>query len=455
MKPSVIKIAHIGGGSRYWARDLLAELAQTGVLTGQVDLYDLNYEAAKKNVAVADAFYSRPEAKARFKVRAVRKLKDALQGADFVVLSIEPGPTSCRFADLEIPARYGIYQSVGDTTGPGGIARALRSIPLYTDFAQQIAEHCPNAWVINYTNPMTLCTAALYAAAPKIKAFGCCHEVFHTQDHLATLVAEWFKVPTPARSEINVDIAGINHFTWITAATWQGHDLMPRLKAMISEPGFFRSKAALARKRVKEERWFECSFLVAYDLLKRYGVLGAAGDRHLAEFVPWYLTDETSLHRYGAILTPYSWRLKRSQLVDNEVEFYRDRPLKPSGEEGMHLIEALAGHRTIRSNVNLPNTGQIPTLPLGHVVETNAHFGKNKAEAVKAGDLPAGPLALVRRVVDVQHLTLQAALNKDVDLAFQALLADPLVRISTDDAWKMFTEMLHHLQPQLKGWRLP
>ena len=127
-------------------------------------------------------------------------MADALRGADFVVLSIEPGPTEARYADLVIPAKYGILQPVGDTTGPGGIARALRAVPIYTDFALKIERYCPKAWVINYTNPMTLCMAALYAATPKIKAFGCCHEVFHTQKRLAGLVAAWTGIsPTPTR----------------------------------------------------------------------------------------------------------------------------------------------------------------------------------------------------------------------------------------------------------------
>ena len=127
MNPVEIKIAYIGGGSRYWARDLISELALTPRLKGWIDLYDLDHAAAERNVAVAARIYRRPEAVTRFTVRAVRRLADALRGADFVVLSIEPGPTAMRFADLVIPERHGILQPVGDTTGPGGIARALRA----------------------------------------------------------------------------------------------------------------------------------------------------------------------------------------------------------------------------------------------------------------------------------------------------------------------------------------
>jgi alpha-galactosidase/6-phospho-beta-glucosidase family protein len=455
MNPVEIKIAYIGGGSRYWARDLITELALTPRLKGTINLYDLNHPAAVRNIAVADRIYRRREAVTRFQVRAVRRLADALKGADFVVLSIEPGLTEMRYADLVIPERHGILQPVGDTTGPGGIARALRAIPLYYEFGRAVAEHCPRAWVINYTNPMTLCTSALYAAAPDIKAFGCCHEVFHTQHDLARYLAQWAGVPRPPRQAIKLDIAGVNHFTWTTAATWEGRDLFPMLREMVADPRCFRSRRNYALRLKREERWFEYSGLVALDLFRRFGALGSAGDRHLVEFVPWYATSEENLHHWGVILTPYWYRIGRSQERDRPLSYYSQREIKPSEEEGVRMIEALLGLQPLDTNVNLPNRGQMADAPLGVVVETYAQLRRDRATAVVANPLPPGPRALVRRIIDVQSLTLQAALARDVDLAFQALLADPLVRITTDSAWKMFTAMLRHMQPCLRGWRIP
>lgn len=455
MSPTELKIAHVGGGSRYWARELLSELAQSPRLSGTVALYDLDHAAAVKNVAISAAIFNRPEAKTRFNVEAVRQLKDALRGADIVLLSIEPGPTTMRYADLEIPAKHGILQTVGDTTGPGGILRGLRSVSIYSEFARAIAKHCPKAWVINYTNPMTLCTAALYAEMPSIKAFGCCHEVFHTQERLAKFVAEWFGVPTPARQEIAIELNGINHFTWVTRATWKNHDLLARLRSHNTGPGTFRSKAAFARANRRAQRWFTSANLVAFDLFRRFGALGAAGDRHLAEFVPWYATDEATLHRWGVVATPYAWRLQRARQKDQPISHYQKLPLRPSIEEGVKLMEAIAGHAPIDTNVNLPNRGQSFDLPFGHIVETNAQFSRDCVSPLKTRPLPPGALALVRRVVDVQQLTLQAARTRDVDLAFQAVLADPLTRIPTDEAWRMFKAMLAFARSMLPGWRLP
>jgi galacturan 1,4-alpha-galacturonidase len=455
VSPSEIKIAYIGGGSRYWARDLIAELAQTPRLTGTVDLYDLDEAAAAKNADVADAIFGRPEAKTRFRVRAVRRLQDALRGADFVVISIEPGPLALRHADLVVPERFGIVQPVGDTTGPGGIVRALRSIPLFVDFGRQIAEQCPRAWVINYTNPLTLCTAALYSDFPDIRAFGCCHEVFHTQRRLAGLVARWFEVPEPPRQEITLDLAGVNHFTWASAASWQGQDLWPRLRELVAEPAFFRSRERVALVRKRDRKWFESDGLVAFDLFRRFGALGAAGDRHLAEFVPWYSRSEDELHRWGVVVTPYPWRKKRHAAEDRPVSFYAERPLTPSDEEGVRLIEALVGIAPLDTNVNLPNRGQLPGLAPGQVVETYAQARRDQLTPMVASPLPPGAQALVRRAADVQALTLQAALARDVELAFQAVLADPLVRLPTDAAWRMFTMMLREIAPALPGWKLP
>jgi galacturan 1,4-alpha-galacturonidase len=456
MDKTTIKIAYIGGGSRYWARDLMADLALSPRLQGTIDLYDIDQSAAEKNVAISKHIFSRPAARTRFTVRAVRRLAEALRGADFVVISTEPGPITMRYADLVIPARHGLIQPVGDSTGPGGIMRALRAIPEYIGFAQAIGEHCPRAWVINYTNPMTLCTAALYAGFPGIKAFGCCHEVFHTQHRLAEFVSRWFDVERPARQEISLDIAGVNHFTWATAATWQGRDLFPQLAREIAQPKFFADATKIAQDHLAHERWFTSPGLIAYDLFRRFGALGAAGDRHLAEFVPWYLGDgEAGLNRWGVISTPYSWRKKRRSLRDHPVDHYLTRPLKASGEEGVAQMEALLGLGNLDTNVNLPNHGQIASLPTGAVVETYAQFRRDRLVPIVARPLPAAAAGLVHRIADVQALTLAAARNSDVDAAFAALLADPLVHLPTESAWKMFVAMLRHCRPCLTRWRLP
>jgi len=448
-RPS-IKIAYIGGGSRGWARNLMQDLALSGTFDGEIRLYDLDYEAAKRNEVLAGHLFSRSEAIGKFRVKAVKRLRDCLRGADFVVLSIEPGPTEARYADLEIPLKYGVVQPVGDSTGPGGILRALRAVPVYADYAAEIMEHCPEAWVINYTNPMTLCTRALYAVAPEIRAFGCCHEVFGTQAKVARLAQQWFGEPEIARGDIKVDVNGVNHFTWVTHATWQGHDLMPKLLEYVADEGRFADATKAARKRVRDGKVFGSEGLVALDLCRRFGALGAAGDRHLVEFVPWYARDLKTLHRWGVVCTPYEYRINKATSKDVEPDHFATCDLKQSGEEGVKQMAALVGLADLDTNVNIPNRGQSPDLPKDAVVETNAAFRRNSLIPLTARPLPEGARTLVQRVVDVQEMTLEAALYRDLDAAREALLCDPLMTLSPDKCGEMFDEMVENISPLLR-----
>ncbi len=450
-----LKIAYLGGGSRLWARALLRDLALSAHLDGELVLFDLNAAAARKNVLVGEDIFARPEARSRLHVRAARTLPDALRAADAVVISTEPGPVTMRYADLVIPARHGILQTVGDTTGPGGLLRALRAIPDYLEFGEAISRHCPRAWVINYTNPMTLCTATLHAAFPGIRAFGCCHEVLGVRERLAADVARWLDLAAPPREEIELDIAGLNHFTWATAARWRGIDLFPWLAQDAARSAARRDATALARKNRAREQWFESPGLVALDLFRRYGALGAAGERHLVEFLPEYLRDEPTLHRWGIVATPYAWRLRHRQGPDETLAALRRQPLKPSGEEGVRLLEALTGHGSIVTSVNLPNAGQMPGLPSGAIVETNARFSAGQIAPLVPRRLAPAAESRVRQIAEVQAQVLHAARTRDISAAFNALVADPLCARPIDDAWRMFSEMLAHARAHLRGWKLP
>jgi alpha-galactosidase len=452
-KPSTerpyVKIAYIGGGSRYWARDLMKDLALQAPFDGEIVLYDIDFPAAQRNAEIGARIFGHADAKSQFKVSAIDNISNCLKGANFVVLSIEPGPMTCRHADLVIPEKYGIIQPVGDTTGPGGILRALRSIHLYTGFAREIMEHCPNAWVINYTNPMTLCTRALYHEAPQIKAFGCCHEVFGAQKRLLSLGMKHFPMDDVKRNEIIVDVNGVNHFTWLTDARYKGFDLLKLFKEKSADPETYFDATEKCLERIQKKEFFTGEYLVSHDLTRRFGAMAAAGNRHLVEFVPWYVVNEKNLHRWGVVCTPYQFRIDKRSGKDTELDIYSQGNLNPTGEEGVKQMAALLGFGEVRTNVNLPNRGQSPGLPLESVVETNALFSQDSVAPIVSRPLPAGAHQLVDRIVQVQELTLKAALAEDSDLAFQALLCDPLVNIDTDAARKMFSEMLDYVRPQL------
>jgi len=441
-------ICIIGGGSRLWAIQFMKDLAINTMTHGSLVLYDIDKQAARNNVEVAQRVFAVNKSTGRFTVEARDGIQEALTGVDLVIISIEPGRTECRYGDLVIPEEYGILQSVGDTTGPGGIMRARRALPIFFDLAKQIERYCPTAWVINYTNPMTMCTAALLKAYPGIKVLGCCHEVFHTQTYLAKLVSAWFGVPQPDRRSIHMDITGVNHFTFVTRAAWNGIDLMPRLLELAKDPHTYRDSTQIAMQRLREEKWFDCDQLIALSFLRDFGALGAAGDRHLAEFVPWFLASDAQLWRFGVIRTPYQWRLDQAREKRNKV-FKDDELLAvPSDEEGVDILRALMGDRTLVTNINRPNEGQISYLPLGRVVESNGFISQDSIQPIVATDPPLGIQNLVRRVSDVQEMTLEAVYHHDMELLFTAFISDPLMTISIDKARELFGRMLKASQSE-------
>lgn len=436
------RICIIGGGSRLWAIEFMRDLTMNPDTSGTLVLYDIDHQAAQNNVKVAEQCFRVNHFEGHFEVVAEQEIGKALDGCDLVIISIEPGRTECRWGDLILPEQYGILQTVGDTTGPGGIMRARRAIPLFIDFARQIQAHCPDAWVINYTNPMTLCTAALFRGWPGIKALGCCHEVFHLENFIADQVEKWYGVPRPDRRDIQVDITGVNHFTWITKASWKGEDLMPKLKALAADPATYRDETALARQRIKEKKWFECEHLLALALLRDFGALGAAGDRHLSEFIPWILADEKELWKYGVPRTPYDWRI--AERDRKKAKVFTDEELKsrPTDEEGVDIMRSLMGDRTLYTNMNRPNEGQISFLPHGRIVETMNYIRKDQVVASVAADPPLAVQQMIRHVSDVQQMTLDAVAEGDDRKLFAAFVSDPLVTIPLGKAHELFTKML-------------
>ena len=446
-----IKIAYIGGGSRGWAWGLMSDLAGAEDLSGSVYLYDIDFEAAKANETIGNRYSP------NWIYKAVETPGEALTGADFVIISILPGTFDEMESDVHTPEKYGIWQSVGDTAGPGGILRAMRTVPMFEEIAENIRKYAPDAWVINYTNPMTLCVRTLYRVFPEIKAFGCCHEVFGTQSLLTKVVEEEFGV-TPERDDIKVNPVSVNHFTWLTSARWQNVDLFP-LYAKFCE----KYKDGYSKEKV-DINWMNNYFMseekVKMDLFRRFGWIAAAGDRHLAEFCPgkWYLESRERVAEMHFGLTPVSWRKQELQerLEKSRKLLSGELPveIKKTGEEGVRQMRAILGLGDLVTNVNLPNRGQIPNLPIGAVVETNAVFRAGTVTPVMAGEIPAEILPLVGRVCAEQEALNKALGNRDVNGIFQQFVGDPLVTCGYEDAKKLFREMCENTKEYLTSYDL-
>lgn len=452
-----LQIAYIGGGSRGWAWGLMSDLALSPELSGTVRLYDIDKEAARRNEVIGNRLTSLPESQGQWRYDAVDTLEDALRGADFAIISIVPGTFDEMASDVHTPEKYGIYQSVGDTVGPGGMIRALRVIPIYVQIAEALKAFCPEAWVINYTNPMTLCTRTLYEVFPEVKAFGCCHEVFEVQKLLADMLADLKGITVIHREEIKTNVLGINHFTWMDRAEYDGMDLLPLYKEFAEK--YYKEGFTKQKKEHWMNQYFDSAHRVKFDLFLRYGIIAAAGDRHLAEFCgKSYLASPEDIAYWKFNLTPISWRkenrarlMEQSERMVNGVEPLK---LEGSGEEGVLQIKALLGLGDLVTNVNIPNIGQMAGLPLDCVVETNAVLSQNRIMPVAAGRLPAEVESLVLRHVANQETTLQAGLQQDTNLALRAFSADPLVSIGIQDARALMQEMLLNTKEYLPGWDL-
>lgn len=457
-KATDVKIAYIGGGSRGWAWGLMSDLAAQDILEGTVYLYDIDKDAAYTNEVIGNRVNDLEDAKSHWDYKTSDTLKEALTDSDFVVISILPGTFDEMESDVHEPEKYGIYQSVGDTAGPGGLLRALRTIPMYVEIANAIKEFSPDAWVINYTNPMTLCVQSLYAVFPQIKAFGCCHEVFSTQELLVNALKDIKGIDGLTRDDISVNVQGINHFTWLSDAYYKNINLLDVYREFVDK--YYESGYILDESNHWMNSSFACAHRVKFDLFKRYGAIAAAGDRHLAEFMPgkMYLADPDTVHEWMFGLTTVQWRkddlkkrLERSErLFKGEEKF----ELKKTGEEGVHMMQALAGYRTLVTNVNMPNIGQLPDLPMGAVVETNAVFRHNTVKPVCAGRMNNEIKAMVMRHSNNHQTILKAALTHDKELAFSAFVNDPLVTCSLKDAKVLFDNMLKNTKKYLPDYNL-
>jgi alpha-galactosidase len=426
---------------------------------GLIALYDINLEDAKTNEIIGNRLMAAHNPRWRF--QSVPSLADALKDSAFVFVSILPGDFEEMAVDVHTPENYGIWQPVGDTVGPGGLMRSLRTIPQFRTIARAVREYAPDAWVVNYTNPMSVCTRALYKEFPQIKAFGCCHEVFNTQKLLAAVLedAGLAEKGSIQRKDVKTRVLGINHFTWFDQASWKNTDIFPyyqKFAEKYAETGFrgagaattFAGGGALDDDEVERRKYFTSAERVKLDLFRRYGLIAAAGDRHLAEFCPhsWYLSNPTQTERWGFALTPVSWRVRNREKLKRRSSAYRNgsEAMTPvlSGEEGLHIMKALLGLGDGVTNVNLPNNGQTPGLPAGAVVETNAFFSRDNIQPLLTKGLPTDVNALVLPHILAQEGITEAVFESDTEKAFRVFSHDSSIQnLPLTDARALFNEM--------------
>lgn len=416
-------IVLIGAGSTVFTPGLLTDLASSAVFDGwTVHLVDLNADAAETMARLGRRIAAERGASLTFVPHTERR--HALPGARFVAITVAVGGAEGWAQDLEIPSRFGISQTVGDTVGPGGVLRALRHVPELVSIAEDVADLAPAAYLINYSNPLTANVLAM-TTRTAVRAVGLCHGTMHSLAELADDLG----VPS---QEIHATFAGLNHLCWLLDLRRGSEDLYPQL-------------AARVKKRVSSVTDTpdpqSAGALVSTDLYQVFGRYPAPGDRHVAEFFNWYLRSPSESPDDHDL--PWGLQRGRDETISyiNEKDDLWDRlhaqadgrtPLDDTGiQEAERLIaiaEALVtGTEHVELAVNLPNRGSISNLPSGAVVEVPAVVGAAGISGVSVGALPDGIAAVLAARSRQQQITVDAALSGDRALAIQALALDPLV----------------------------
>jgi alpha-galactosidase len=415
------RVIFIGGGSYQWVPTLFRDIAVNPALENATFvLHDIHEERNRELAEVCRILASKLRAPIRVETENI--LSNALLGADAVILCISTGGLDAMEHDIEIPKRYGIYQPVGDSTGPGGISRTLRNLPVVAAIAREMERCCPDAWLLNLTNPMSQIVRAV-GLTSKIKVAGLCHEFMSFMGK----AAGYFDLEC-WQEESSAVIAGVNHFAWITELNINGADglaMLRRHSRSMKEGAPSGSLVNLSETLSGDQ--------VKLALFELYGAMPYPGDRHLVEFFPNFLSGKNGHGSdYGVALTSIDDRRVRwmGQFKKRIAEWTSGGddsvPRKPSDESLAPILAALFGGEPTVQPVTACNAGQVADLPAGSAVETLATFSRNLLAPHASGPLPESIRALVHKHCLIQDLTVEAALEGNRDKALQAMVADPL-----------------------------
>ena len=414
-----MKIAMVGGGSCLWSPKLICDMIHEKSLDeSEIVLEDIDLRAADRIRCAAERLARDNRSRLRFTI--TDNEEKAFENADVVLITISTGGLETMRADVEIPEKYGIYQAVGDTVGPGGWSRTLRNVPVFAAWAEKIRRLCPNAFILNYSNPMAALTGVFHTVAPELKAIGLCHGPVETIAYLG-------KIFGVAPERISAKVGGINHFFWILHFTVDGKDGYELLKQKLAG----RPLHALDRFADPENGIFSTGHQVLSAVYENCGYLTYSEDNHTAEFLPGFLLSRKTVRDFRIFRKSMAFRKKCYEEAWNRVEEIQTGKQKiypRSIEVAVEVMKAIRLGTRHLDIVNLPNMGQISNLPRHAVVETYGAVTSAGFSPIAVGDLPETLAALTEPYCRIQLMTLDAALNGNKNLAFEALMLDPLCR---------------------------
>lgn len=416
------RIAMIGAGSVVFARQLMTDILSVPELSHvTLALMDIDPDRLKTAVQMVERVAEATGAPA--KVEGYLNQREALRGAHYVINAIQVGMHEATLLDFAIPRKYGLKQTIADTLGVGGIFRALRTIPVLTSICEDMEAVCPDAVLLNYTNPMAMLMLAVARRFPGLQAVGLCHSVQGTAKQLASYIGV-------DHQDVTYKVAGINHMAFFLEFRVRGEDGYPMLWEASRNPDV----------AVRDS--------VRFEMMRRLGYFITESSEHLAEYTPWFIKRESEIERLQIPIDEY---IRRSEL--NMQAFERTKALLQSGEPmpirrsheyAAGIIRALETNQDWSFHGNVYNNGLIANLPADCCVEVPVLVNRAGLQPVAVGPLPTVCAAMNRTNINVQQLAVEAALTGNRDSLYHAVMLDPHTSsvLTLDEIFRMTDELI-------------
>lgn len=442
------KITFIGGGSAKFVTSFLVDMISFEELHNtHVTLMDIDKTRVERTGRLARKIIT--DKKVPMTVDWTTDQRRALDGADYAIVTVMVGGFKHYASDTFIPAKYGLSVSVGDTTGPGAVFRAIRTHPVLKQMANNLREQSPDAWILNYTNPMAMITHGLFAYGHK-NVGGLCHSV----QSAPNVMNKWFGIP---REEVNYLCAGLNHLNFYLKLEHKGKNLYPKIQAEAERIIAMGQQFDAVTLKWKSDQKID---RVRMELIKYLGYLPAEGAHHQSEYYPWFRKNPKTLKHYGC-KTGWGYNFDKHlnkelfRLLDRKISGKEPIEYKRSQEYGINIMHSLETG-TIRScNVNVLNNGAITNLPANAVVEVPCMVDKLGIHPCAMGDLPLPIVGVLHPHVVLHQLALEGILTKNKTLIRQAIQADPLTSacLTLPQIEKMTNDLFKANKDYLKGWK--
>jgi alpha-galactosidase len=399
----MVKVAFIGAGSVEFTRNVVTDLCAFSELHGALELSFHDIDATRLGYAEALARRISDQTGAAARVTSSLDRLTAVDGADYVINAVQVGGYAATRADFDIPASFGVRQTIGDTIGIGGISRGLRTLPVAIGIGEDLAKVAPEAYLLNYSNPMAMLPWGVYAGTPFERVVGLCHSVRDTHAFLAGLLGH-------GTQDVNFVTAGFNHQAFVLKFERDGRDLYPALREVIdSDPEL--------QRRVRVE------------MFRHLGYFPTESSEHSAEYVPWFMGHDSEIERFRIFVGDYLQRSERNideyEATRRQLEDHASLAVRPTSEMASEIIYAQQTGTPHELYVNVRNDGLIDNLPPDCCVEVPALVDRDGVHPQAVGALPPHLAALNRTFLNVAELTVRAVLENDREHVYHAALLDP------------------------------